>query len=78
VMRIHTRAANPNKIVSGCLPSGETRSVDEPQTSVFQANPEGLMIVYRCDDSRQPLVDFVYANDEFEQQVDWSKYLDCS
>jgi len=78
MMSIHTCAANPNKIVSRCLPSCETRSVDEPQTGVFQANPEGSIIVCRWDHSGQPLIDFVWTTGEFEPQDDWSKYLDRS
>ena len=66
---IHTCAVDPKKIVGRFLPPCEARSVDEPQTSVFQANLESSMIVCRWDDSRQPLVDFVWKNDEFESQV---------
>jgi hypothetical protein len=63
---IHTCAADPKKIVSASLPLCESCAIDEPQTSILQTSLESYMIIRRRNDSGQPLIDIVCANDEPE------------
>ena len=63
---IHTCAADPKKIVSASLPLCESGAIDEPQASVLQTSLESSVIIRRRNDSGQPLIDLVWANDESE------------
>jgi hypothetical protein len=63
---IHTWAVDPKKVISLSLPPSESCVIYEPQTSILRTSPESYVIIHRRNDSGQPLIDLVWANDESE------------
>ena len=62
----HTCAIDPKKIISLSLPPSESCTIHEPQTGILHTSPKSSVIIRRRNDSRQPLIDLVWANDESE------------